>query len=695
MMADDSLEILRRFEASRSEDDFRDLVRRHSPLVYATALRRLDGDRSAAEDVMQEVFTLLARKAGTLQSAPLPVWLHRQTCRRASNHLRTETRRRRRELASVQAMTDHHSCHDSSELLSAEIDEAMLGLPDSDREVLIRRYFEERDLRSVGGGLGISEDAARKRIDRALQKLAALLKRRGITVGATSLGGTMTGMGRTLVSEALVSQVTAHAIKSLPAAAWPALSLLKPFLSGVALSSLILGSSQAMLRRNEGNQFSTANSQAEALPSKSLRKPNIAPLPETPSLQSVIAELKRTNAGPRNELTTLRLRAILSRIRDEQIPDFVALANGALDEAERNAVYPMLVYRWMESDPDAAASFAILSDFRQQLDPSLRESLTGTLLNNWSGRGSIGMEDWLKQNWEQDALLDRPSESVGTLFSPWRLRESVAMRLVEDSLYGKGKEEMIRFLSSLPTPEDRIAALGCFSGKLYGRARTQSLPPEKQVKILKAIRAVPDERVREAAMADYLGSLARENPASFTGLMASLDPAGKFQASLQQLGIGEQNAEVEGIGDSSYTDQEALASPLEREQAVIDAGLAAGLTEAQARHQVAKVMIPALSREERKTWLDRHQAEGDFDEVLAATARAEATGRNGEIPVSPESAIELAARISDPDLRMRLARAAFRLLIEKDRPAAMDYPSGAGVPADLAGAFRNILGEAP
>ena len=95
-MADNPTELLQHFNRDRSEAAFRELVRHHSPLVYATALRRLNGDRSAAQDVMQEVFTLLVRKAAALEATQLSAWLYRQTCRRATNHVRSESRRRQR-----------------------------------------------------------------------------------------------------------------------------------------------------------------------------------------------------------------------------------------------------------------------------------------------------------------------------------------------------------------------------------------------------------------------------------------------------------------------------------------------------------------------------------------------------------------------------------------------------------------------
>src|SRR4051812_1203314 len=97
MMSDDA-ELLRQYAAGNSEVAFAELVRRHVDLVYAVALRRLNGDPHLAQDVTQGVFTDLARKAVTLEKHPsLGAWLFRSTRFAAAEAMRAETRRRARE----------------------------------------------------------------------------------------------------------------------------------------------------------------------------------------------------------------------------------------------------------------------------------------------------------------------------------------------------------------------------------------------------------------------------------------------------------------------------------------------------------------------------------------------------------------------------------------------------------------------
>ncbi|QJE98093.1 RNA polymerase sigma factor [Luteolibacter luteus] len=687
-MSEDLTSLLKSFTRDRSETAFRGLVRQHSPLVFGTALRFLKSDRAAAQDVTQEVFTLLARKASSLEADQLSGWLYRQTCRRASNHIRAESRRRIREYAAVEAMTPPSA---SSEFephhLSSELDEAMIALPARDRDALVLRYFEDRDFRTVGGVLGITEEAARKRVNRAMEKLVAMLRRRGITIGTASLSGTMTSMGRTTVSEKLVAQISAHALKGLPAAGWPALmSLLKPFLSGVALSSLLIGSSEVLLQANDGVSVMSRDHGGPVPTTKIKRGDSFAALPDTSSLQSIIAAIKQSSGGPRHELGTLRLKAILARISNEQIPEFVALANGELSDLERTTVYPLLIYRWAEADAAAAISFAVLGDLlTKHLDPALGTSMRGSLFSDWLATDLPAMEDWLKRNWNHESLLYTAANLANPQQKPLPLRDSIAMAVAKSHLWKDGKEGVLAYLNALPSPQDRLSALGAFSNQLYWQDSNFE-DVERQATILDLIKSVPEKNVRDAALDNYLAAVARGNPETFPEFLESLEPRDRFHALVKQLGIPKIQVQIEGVGNTSYTDEEALPSPLKREAEVLEAGRAAGLPESEIAAEVAKSILPALSREEFGSWIQQHRDNPHLDEALAAGIRG---------ATEPERGIEIAAAISEVALRQQLARASFRRLLVQNRRAAMAYPSRADVPADLAEEFRNILGETP
>lgn len=190
-MTEDAI-LLQRFAANRSEEAFSELVRRKLNLVYSTALRATGGDRHLAEDVCQQVFALLARRAGTLVRHPaLTGWLHTTAHFTAAKLMRTARRRqaREREAQAMQQILSFPPADVDWDRLRPVLDEAMFQLNERDREAVLLRYFENRPFAEVGARQGLSENAARMRVDRALDKLQVVLARRGITSTATALTG--------------------------------------------------------------------------------------------------------------------------------------------------------------------------------------------------------------------------------------------------------------------------------------------------------------------------------------------------------------------------------------------------------------------------------------------------------------------------------------------------------------------------
>lgn len=188
----DDRSLLGAYATGRSEEAFGILVRRHLALVYSAALRLLGGDAHRAEDVSQAVFIELSRQAPRLVRHPTLVgWLHTTTHHLACRVIRTEERRLRRE-QEAQAM--HELEKDGSldwACLRPVLDDALRELREVDRLAVLLRYFEGRDLRSIGQALGVSEDAARMRIDRALDRLRGVLAKRGLAASVATLTQTL------------------------------------------------------------------------------------------------------------------------------------------------------------------------------------------------------------------------------------------------------------------------------------------------------------------------------------------------------------------------------------------------------------------------------------------------------------------------------------------------------------------------
>ncbi|MDB6056488.1 MAG: hypothetical protein JWO95_332 [Verrucomicrobiales bacterium] len=217
----ETAELLGEYAKDGSETAFRELVSRYIDFVYSSALRMVGGDAHLAQDVCQNVFIDLARNAQKLsRETMLGGWLHRDTCFVAGKLIRTERRRaaREREAALMNSTQDHSEAN--LRAVAPVLDDAINNLDAEDRAAIIARFFEQQDFRTIGATLGSNEDAARMRVNRALQKLHLTLKRQGISMSAAALGTALAaeavtaapaGLAITVATAALAKSITTGA----------------------------------------------------------------------------------------------------------------------------------------------------------------------------------------------------------------------------------------------------------------------------------------------------------------------------------------------------------------------------------------------------------------------------------------------------------------------------------------------------
>jgi RNA polymerase sigma factor (sigma-70 family) len=213
-------ELLQAFSRKGDQPAFATLTRRHLDLVYATALRKVT-DGGGAEEICQNVFGALARKAW--QFAPddsLPSWLHRTTLLESKSWLRGELRRRRREEAAAELGTTMNTPEEQPAFhaLVPLLDEALLSLREKDRTSLLLRFYESQSLRDVGAAAGLSEDAARKRVRSALEKLTEFFKRRGFKTATVAAAAAALQHTAATTSAAVDSSVVNAALQIAPPA---------------------------------------------------------------------------------------------------------------------------------------------------------------------------------------------------------------------------------------------------------------------------------------------------------------------------------------------------------------------------------------------------------------------------------------------------------------------------------------------
>lgn len=191
----ESQTLLADYVQNRSEEAFAQLLKRYVDLVYSTAMRLVRGDSHLAEDVAQTVFLHLAAKAGRLpRDVMLGGWLHQDTCFVASKMLRGERRRQLRERHAAELSMQTDDTADFTEIAPV-LDEAINQLEEEDRKAILLRFYEQLEFRAIGEQLGSSENAAQKRVSRALERLHAGLIQRGIgaTLSAAALGSALAG----------------------------------------------------------------------------------------------------------------------------------------------------------------------------------------------------------------------------------------------------------------------------------------------------------------------------------------------------------------------------------------------------------------------------------------------------------------------------------------------------------------------
>lgn len=213
--------LLREFATRRCETSFRQLVDRHVTMVFAVS-KRVTANHALAEEITQASFAQLATKATALgPDTIIAGWLYHTARNQALMAIRSETRRRQRE--EVAATMNPVNETSDAPLVTEHLESAMDQLPSADRDALVLRFFEDRSLREVGHELGLTEDAARMRVNRALEKLRDIFARLGFTGTAAGLAAMLpastsaaapAGLGAT-ISTAVLTGATAVAATAL------------------------------------------------------------------------------------------------------------------------------------------------------------------------------------------------------------------------------------------------------------------------------------------------------------------------------------------------------------------------------------------------------------------------------------------------------------------------------------------------
>lgn len=241
-------QLLEAWVRHQRQADFTEIVRRHLGLVQGIARRQLDHDQ--AEDIAQRVFAILARKAHSLTDIrSLGAWLHRVTLLQCRSAVRTRIRDRRNQEAAMEAIRIADARDPLADALP-HLDAAIGDLSESDRELILLRYSEGLTFSEAAKRTGRKEAALRQQASRAVEKLAGLLRRRGVSVPVAALtsglgvhlAGSSTASAALLVSGAALTSAGGITGFILAGITFLTMTAKQSILTGAVLAALLVTS---------------------------------------------------------------------------------------------------------------------------------------------------------------------------------------------------------------------------------------------------------------------------------------------------------------------------------------------------------------------------------------------------------------------------------------------------------------------
>jgi RNA polymerase sigma factor (sigma-70 family) len=203
------LALLMRYHREGDAAAFQALVKAHAGTVFATA-RRVTQNAAMAEEVAQDTFLALARRAQTVRDS-VAAWLHHVARQKACNALRGELRRQRHERDAAALREMPESPWSEIEPVIDEIIDEMPALP---RAMLIGHYLEQRSQQELARQSGVSQSTISRQLEAALQMLRDALQRKGV-VCVTGLSGVLAAGSAEAAPATLIASLNKMAIAGI------------------------------------------------------------------------------------------------------------------------------------------------------------------------------------------------------------------------------------------------------------------------------------------------------------------------------------------------------------------------------------------------------------------------------------------------------------------------------------------------
>lgn len=396
MVDTSDIELLRRYSQQGADDSFAELVRRHIPLVYSTAIRHV-GVAAHAEEITQAVFIVLAQKAGQLREGlVLEGWLYQTTRHTALNFLRGERRRHMREQeAYMQSQLQESDNPPVWNQLAPLLDEAMTRLGEKDRQAILLRYFKGKHLNEIATAMGMSEAATQSRVLRAVEKMRKFFAQRGVTISSTAIAGTISANSVQAAPAGLAAIISANVISGTTTTTATVIAATKTiamttFQKAIVTAALVttVGAGFYEARQNYESKKQIQNLQEQQNPlNDQLARLQRERDEAARRLSGVIAENAQLKSSS-SELELLKLRGQVGAASQVAAAATAKLqsvgTNSGISqlEADRNETRARLraFFKLANLPPDKADQYVNLEvDMQQRQDARMKALLAGTL----------------------------------------------------------------------------------------------------------------------------------------------------------------------------------------------------------------------------------------------------------------------------------------------------------------------------
>ncbi len=491
------------FAERGDERVFRRLVESYSSLVYGIALRKT-GSPQTAEEITQNVFLIVARKAKALSKREgFVAWLHRTTAYEANNFLRAETHRKRtmkRYQLDQEREATEKQCR--SDAVREAVDDAIASLSAGDRLAILYRFFEGRDFKEIGTLLGKSDAAVQKQTRRALEKLSVILRKRGVVASVSVVTALMTSEFAKSAPTSLVSAIVRQAANqsatnSLLTTTAIAMSAHKTLVLAaviliVGLFPLARQQARIQERASERDRLLARTKSVPASSGLTLRRSSPGSQRwRPPAAEAVDATvLVRAFLKDMGKLGSMRLTGIglkeagdgLAPLSDDELWALFEQidAEPAGSDVRQEVKEYLVLYHLSRRDPAQALEAA--------LEHRMREEVFVQVMRDWANTDIEAASPWLSAQQEMDRLGLQRLDGAAPETALWRgLVEGIAMThpdraltFVRDQLDSANAAALVTGLGrsllaednhqtyldlarALPSPEEHVHALSNYA----------------------------------------------------------------------------------------------------------------------------------------------------------------------------------------------------------------------------------------